>query len=152
MKIRKSGKIYGKSYFSRRLGCQKMEWRWATGGPHHPMARAGLGRAWRWCGHPGPLQPLPSGVYQPPETLRLGGRPQKDFAASAGRKTPREKYLSGRQISVGGIPSRRGETIAINTIIKLRFIGIIIIIIHHHHHQYPHHHLHIAVTIELNLA
>ena len=82
-------------------GCQKMEWRWATGGPHHPMARAGLGRAWEWCGRPGPLQPLPSGVYHPHETLRLGERTQKDFAASAGRKTPREKDLFGRQISAG---------------------------------------------------
>ena len=36
-------------------GCQKMEWRWVTGGPHHPMARAGLGRAREWCGRPGPL-------------------------------------------------------------------------------------------------
>ena len=108
-----------------------MEWRWAIGGPHHPMARAGLGHARRWCGHPGPLQPLPSGVYHPPETLRLRERPQKDSAASAGRKTPREKDLSGRQISAGGIPSRRGETVAINTIIKLGFIGIIIVIIIH---------------------
>src|SRR5215216_5115859 len=106
-----------------------MEWRWATGGPHHPMARAGLGRAWEWCGRPSPLQPLSSGVYHPPETLRLGERPQKDSAASTGRKTPREKDLSGRQISAGGIPSRRGEIVAINTTIKLDFIGIIIIII-----------------------
>jgi hypothetical protein len=92
------------------------------------LARAALGCAWRWCGHPGPLQPLSSGVYHPPETLRLGERPQKDSAASAGRKTPREKDLSGRQISAGGIPSRRGEIVAINTTIKLDFIGIIIII------------------------
>ena len=109
-------------------GSQKGGWRWAKGGPHHPLARAALGRASRWCGHPGPLQPLPSGVYHPPETLRLGERPQKDSAASAGRKTPREKDLSGRQISAGGIPSRRGEIVAINTIVKLGFIGIIIII------------------------
>ena len=100
-----------------------MESRWATGGPHHPMARAGLGRVREWCGCPGPLQPLPSGVYQPPETLRLGERPQKDFAASVGRKTPREKDLSGRQISAEGIPSRRGEIVAINTTIKLTSSG-----------------------------
>jgi hypothetical protein len=36
--------------------------------------------------------------------------------------------LSGRQKSAGEIPSRRGEIIAIITIIKLGFIGIIIII------------------------
>ena len=93
------------------------------------MARAGLGRAREWCGHPGPLQPLPSGIYLPPETLRLREQPQKDSAASAGRKTPREKDLSGRQISARRIPSRRGEIIAANTTIKLDFIGIIIIII-----------------------
>ena len=106
-----------------------MEWRWATGGPHHPLVRATLGHATRWCGRPSPLQALPSGVYYPPETLRLGERPQKDSAASAGRKTPREKDLSGKQISAGGIPSRRGEIVAINTTIKLDFIGIIISII-----------------------
>ena len=105
-----------------------MEWRWATGGPHHPMARAGLGRAREWCGRPGPLQPLPFGLYHPPETLRLGERPQKDSAASAGRKTPREKDLSGRQISARGIPSRRGEIVAINTTIQLDFITISILL------------------------
>ena len=105
-----------------------MEWRWATGGPHHPLAWAALGHATRWCGRPGPPLALPSGIYIPPETLRLGEQPHKDFAASAGRKTRREKDLSGRQISAGGIPSRRGEIVAINTTIKLDFIGIIIII------------------------
>src|SRR4051812_1949667 len=55
-------------------------------------------------------------------------RPQKDFAASAGQKTPREKEPSGRHSSAGEFPSRRGEIVAINTIIKLDFIGIIIII------------------------
>ena len=86
------------------------------------------GRASRWCGHPGPVQHLSSSVYHPPKTLRLGERPQKDPAACTGQKTPREKDLSGRQISAGGIPSRRGDTVAINTIIKLGFIRIIIII------------------------
>ena len=123
------GKYTENPIFPEDSGCQKMEWRWATGGPHHPMARAGLSHAWAWCGRPRPLQPLPSGVYQPPETLRLGGRPQKDSAASAGRKTLREKDLSGRQDSTGGIPYRRGEIIAINTTIKLDFIGIITTII-----------------------
>ena len=106
---------------------QKGGWRWATGGPHHPLARASLGCATRWCGHPGPPLALPSGVYYPPETLRLEERPQKDSAASVGRKTLREKDLSGRQNSAGGIPSRRGEIVAINTTIRLDFIGIIII-------------------------
>src|SRR5215216_4766597 len=97
-------------------------------GPHHPLAQATLGRATRWCGRPGPSLALPSGVYYPPKTLRLGERPQKDSATSVGWKTPREKDLSGRQNSARGIPSRRGEIVAINTTIKLDFIGIIIII------------------------
>ena len=42
--------------------------------------------------------------------------------------TEREK-LSGREISAGEIPSRRGEIIAILIVITLDFIGIIIIII-----------------------
>ena len=121
------GKYTENSIFPEDSRCQKMEWRWATGGPHHPLARAALGHASRWCGRPGPLQPLPSGVYQPHETLRLGEQPQKDSAASAGRKTPREKDLSSRQISAGGIPSQRGKIVAINTTIKLDFIGIITI-------------------------
>jgi hypothetical protein len=44
-------------------------------------------------------------------------------------QTHRERKLSGRQKSVGEIPSRRGEIIAIVTIIELGFIGIIIITI-----------------------
>jgi cell division protein FtsW (lipid II flippase) len=68
-------------------------------------------------------------VYHLPENLRLGGGSQKYSAASAGRKTQREGKLSGRQKSAGEIPSRRGEIIAIVTVIELGFIGIIIIII-----------------------
>jgi hypothetical protein len=44
------------------------------------------------------------------------------------KNTDREK-LSGRQKSVGEIPSRRGEIVAIVIIITLDFIGIIITII-----------------------
>jgi hypothetical protein len=39
----------------------------------------------------------------------------------------REKKLSGRKKSIGEIPSRRVEIIAIVTVIELGFIGIIII-------------------------
>ena len=130
-KIREDQKIrenIRKIQFSEDEGSEKEEWRWATGGPHHPLARAALGHTSRWCGCPGPPLALSSGVYHPPETLRLRERPQKDSAASARQKTPREKDLSGRQISAEGIPSRRGEIVAINTTIKLDFIGIIIII------------------------
>jgi hypothetical protein len=40
----------------------------------------------------------------------------------------REKELSDRQKSIEEIPSRKGEIIAIITVIELGFIGIIIII------------------------
>jgi hypothetical protein len=71
---------------------------------------------------------VPLRVYLPLGNLRLGKGWQKDFAASAGQKTHRERKLSGRQKSIGEIPSRRGGIIAIITIIELGFIGIIIII------------------------
>jgi hypothetical protein len=45
-----------------------------------------------------------------------------------GRKTHRERKLSGRQKSAEEIPSRRGEIIAIVIAIELGFIGIIIFI------------------------
>jgi hypothetical protein len=45
-----------------------------------------------------------------------------------GQKTPREKNLSGRQKSVGEIPSRRGKIVAIVITIEMGFIGIIIFI------------------------
>ena len=50
-----------------------------------------------------------------------------------GRKPQREKKLSGREKSVGGIPSQRGEIVAIVIVIVIviitGFIGIIINII-----------------------
>jgi hypothetical protein len=42
--------------------------------------------------------------------------------------THTQRKLSGRQKSIGEIPSWRGEIIAIVTVIELGFIGIIIII------------------------
>jgi hypothetical protein len=62
------------------------------------------------------------------KNLRPEGGSEIDSAASAGRKTPREKKLSGRQKSAREIPSRRGEIIAIVITIELDFIGIIIFI------------------------
>src|SRR4051812_7822170 len=95
-------------------------------GPTPPRRGPPLGHAYRGYGPPGPPLAPPSRLYILLKTLIHGERPQK--AASAGRKTPREKELSGKQISAREIPSRRGEIIAINTIIKLDFILIIIII------------------------
>jgi hypothetical protein len=85
-----------------------------------------LGRTTQWCGRPGPTLPSPLRVYHLPENLRQGG-PEIDSAASAGRKTHRERKLSGRQKSAGEIPSRRGEIVAIVIAIELGFIRIIII-------------------------
>jgi hypothetical protein len=87
-----------------------------------------LGCAAWWCGCPGLPLPSPLHVYRLPENLRQGEGSQKDSVASAGRKTHRERKLSGRQKSVGEIPSRRREIVAIVTVIELGFIGIIIII------------------------
>jgi hypothetical protein len=63
-----------------------------------------------------------------PENLRQQGGSEIDSAASVGRKTHRERKLSGRQKSAGEIPSRRGKIVAIVIAIELDFIGIIIII------------------------
>jgi hypothetical protein len=71
---------------------------------------------------------VPLRVYLPLKNLRLRGGSQKDFAASAGRKTHTERKPSDRQKSAREIPSQRGEIIAIITVIELGFIGIIIII------------------------
>jgi hypothetical protein len=54
---------------------------------------------------------------------------EKYSASSVGQKTKRGNKLSGRQKATGEISSRRREIIAIITVIKLGFIGIIIIII-----------------------
>jgi hypothetical protein len=62
-----------------------------------------------------------------PKNLRQGGS-EIDSAASARRKTHREKKLSDRQKSTGEIPSRRGEIVAIVIAIELGFIGINIFI------------------------
>jgi hypothetical protein len=63
-----------------------------------------------------------------PKNLRPEGGSEIDSAASAERKTQRERKLSGRQKSAREIPSRRGEIVAIIIAIELGFIGIIIII------------------------
>jgi hypothetical protein len=80
-------------------------------------------------GHPGPPLTETLRVYLPHENLRSGEHPEKYSAAATGRKTTEREKLSGRQKSAGEIPSRRGEIVAIVTVIKLDFIGIIIIII-----------------------
>jgi hypothetical protein len=116
------------------LFCQKTEVARRRGRGEPPGAHTtpwrglALGHATRWCGCLGPPLPAPLHVYCLPKNLRLGGGSQKDSAASAGQKTQRERKLSGRQKSAREIPSQKGEIIAIVTVIKMGFIGIIIII------------------------
>jgi hypothetical protein len=88
-----------------------------------------LGRATLWCGCPSPPLLAPPRVYHLTENLRPGGS-EIDSTASAGRKTYRERKLSGRHKSAGEIPFQRGEIIAIFIVIviELGFIGITIII------------------------
>jgi hypothetical protein len=72
----------------------------------------------------------PFAYFIVPKNLSQRGGSEIDTAASTGRKTPESEKLSGRQKSVGEIPSRRGEIVAIIIIIIARdFIGIIITII-----------------------
>jgi hypothetical protein len=63
-----------------------------------------------------------------PKNLRPEGGSEIDSAAYARRKTHTQRKLSGRQKSVGEIPSRRGEIVAIVITIELGFIGIIIFV------------------------
>ena len=107
---------------------QKGRLRWARRGPHHPWAR---GPPWPrpsqvWC--PWPTSgALPSRTSSPrnPKTGRV---PEKIFRRLHEAETTEREKLSGREKSVGEIPSRRGKIIAILIVIALDFIGIIIII------------------------
>jgi hypothetical protein len=86
----------------------------------------GPGHATQWCGHPGPLLPAPPCVYHhslKPKTR--GGIRDRLRRLCGAENTEREKFF-GRQKSVGEIPSRRGEIVAIVIAIELGFIGIII--------------------------
>ena len=98
-----------------------------------------LAGATRWCGGPGPPTGLPLRILVHPENLRRGGVIERYSAATTRRKPQREKKLSGREKSAGGIPSRRGKIVAIVIVIELGFIGIIIIIISTTEHHHPHH-------------
>jgi hypothetical protein len=77
---------------------------------------------------PWPTSAISPSCISSPRKPKTGGGSQKDSTAFAGQKTHRERKLSGRQKSVGEIPSRRGQIIAIVTVIELGFIKIIIII------------------------
>ena len=106
------------------LFCQMAEAakRGGKGGPPwaHTMSWRGhpLGRAATWCGGPGPPQPVPLRVLHTPETLMYGEPSRKYSAASTRRKTTDREKLSRREKSAGEIRSRRGEIIAIITVIE----------------------------------
>jgi hypothetical protein len=128
-KIKKLKKNTRKLYFARRLkepeggGERSHRVSSPSGGAGPPLATPAYGEATlaHYCHRP-------FGYIIIPKNLREGGS-EIDTTASAGRKTPEREKLSGRQESVGEIPSRRGEIIAIVIIIALDFIGIIITII-----------------------
>ena len=108
---------------------QKGRLRWARRGPHHPWAR---GPPWPrpsqvWCPWPTSGAP-PSRTSSPrnPKTQRVR---EKIFRRLHEAETTEREKLSGREKSAREIPSRRGEIVAIVTVIELDFIGIIIIII-----------------------
>ncbi|KAK1652370.1 hypothetical protein QYE76_070175 [Lolium multiflorum] len=80
-----------------------------------------------WSG--GPTTPFASFSSRNPSSRRpKRGSSRRVTAASAGRRTPERKELSGGQESAGEIPSR-GEIDAIVTAIELDIISITIIII-----------------------
>jgi hypothetical protein len=117
------------------LFCQKTEVARRRGRGEPPGAHTtpwrglALGCAARWCGYPGPLLPASLRQYRLPENLRHGGVAKRLRHLCEAENTHRERKLSGRQKSTGEIPSRRGEIIAIVTVIELGFIRIIIITI-----------------------
>src|SRR3954463_11379153 len=110
MKIIKISEKLQKIIFSQKTKDAKMGGRVGPQGGHTPKARATLGRTYRGCGHPGPPLAPPSRLYLLLKTLIHGERPQKDSAASAGRKTSREKELSSRQISAEKFLPREGRS------------------------------------------
>ena len=88
-----------------------------------PRSTSGLclGPTWRpWVASGSPLR-----VYHPSDLKTLGDASKKYSAAATGAETTEREKLSGREKSVGVIPSRRWEIVAIVT----GFIGVIINII-----------------------
>jgi hypothetical protein len=129
-KIRKIQKNTRKLYFAERLrkpeggGERSQRAGTHTGGAAWPLAAPACCVA--LLAH---FSPCPFAYFIVPENLSQGEGSELDTAASTGRKTPEREKLSGRQESVGEIPSRRGEIIAIVIAIAPDFIGIIITII-----------------------
>ena len=108
-------------------GSQKESRRGATGGPHHPQARASprprLGMVWP----PWPTTPGASSRISSSRKPKTQGATRNIFRHHCEAETPEREKLSGREKSAGEIPSRRGKIVAIVTVIELDFIVIIII-------------------------
>ncbi|KAK1648776.1 hypothetical protein QYE76_066581 [Lolium multiflorum] len=110
-------------------GSQKGEKRGPKVGPDHRAARP---MAWpRHCGvgAPHPLSPPFLRVLLRPENLSHEGTSRRVTAASAGRRTPREKSALRRAGIRRGNSLPEGEIDAIAIVIELDIISIIIIII-----------------------
>ncbi|MBW4964378.1 hypothetical protein, partial [Sulfitobacter sp. CW3] len=78
-------------------------------------------------------EPWPTSAVAPSHTSslenpKMGRTIEEIFRRLHGAESREREKLSGREKYVGEIPPRRGEIIAIVTVIKLEFIGIIIII------------------------
>ncbi|KAK1648635.1 hypothetical protein QYE76_066440 [Lolium multiflorum] len=108
-------------------GSQKGKKRGATVGPDHRAARPRPCRATLCSGGPRPFRLL-FFAYSSSRNLSHEGSSRRVTAASAGRRTPERKELSGGQESAGNsLPE--GEIDAIAIVIERDIISIIIIII-----------------------
>ena len=76
---------------------------------------------------PWPTRPVPLRVLSPPNP-KTRRTIHENFRCLHGAETREREKLSDREKYAEEIPSRKGEIVAIVTIIKLDFIGIIIII------------------------
>src|SRR3954463_11379152 len=121
--IRKTTENY---IFPEDEGCQNGRQSWATGGPYaqgagHP--RPHLQGVWPpWPTSGSALSPISS-----PQNPNTRGATTKRFRRLCGAENiERERALQQTDFC-REIPSQRGEIVAINTVIKLDFIGIIII-------------------------
>ena len=107
---------------------QKGGQRWATMGPHHMVARPTPSPRRHMVWRPWPTTDSPPSRTSSPRNPKTRGAIEEIFCRLHETENNRERKLSGSEKSAGEIPSRRGEIIAIATVIELDFIGIVIII------------------------
>ena len=149
MKIRKSRKIFGKSYFSRRLRMPEDGVEMGHRGPTPPPG----------AGSPRPRQQVVWPPWPPPGTPLwsiLSSRNPKTQGVTTERfrhlygaeNTETERSLRQTDFCQGNSFPERGDRRHQHH----HQAGLHRDHHHHHHYQHPHHHLHIDVTIALNLA